>query len=323
MEPTPGHLSTEQKAALCLGADFWHTAAVPGVESIMVSDGPHGLRRQPDGGDHVGLSGSVPATCFPTASALGSSWDPELAREVGAAIGVEAREQGVAVVLGPGVNIKRSPLCGRNFEYLSEDPLVAGRLGAALVEGLQSQGVGASVKHFAANNQETDRVRVSADVDERTLREIYLPAFEHIVTTARPWTVMCSYNRVNGVWASQHRWLLTDVLRGEWGFDGLVMSDWGAVHDRVAALVAGLDLEMPPNLGVSDRAIVAAVTDGSLEEQVLDTAVARAVALVERARNRQPATADVDAHHALARRAAAASTVLLRNDGGVLPLADG
>ena len=290
MEPPTG-LTVEQKAALCLGSDFWHTAPVPehGIEAILVSDGPHGLRRQPEQGDHIGLSGSVPATCFPTASALGSSWDVELAREVGAAIGLEAREQGVAVVLGPGVNIKRSPLCGRNFEYLSEDPLLTGHLGAALVEGLQSQHVGASVKHFAANNQETDRLRVSADVDERTLREIYLPAFEHVVTTARPWTVMCAYNKLNGEFASQHRWLLTDVLRGEWGFDGLVVSDWGAVHDRVAALVAGLDLEMPPNLGVSDRTIVAAVADGSLDESVLDTAVGRVLGLVGRARERQPA----------------------------------
>jgi len=323
MEPA-WRLAVEQKAALCLGSDFWHTASVPehGIESIMVSDGPHGLRRQPEQGDHIGLSGSAPATCFPTASALGSAWDPELAREVGAAIGREARDQGVAVVLGPGVNIKRSPLCGRNFEYLSEDPLLAGHLGAALVEGLQSQHVGASVKHFAANNQETDRLRVSADVDERTLREIYLPAFEHVVTTARPWTVMCSYNKVNGEYASQHRWLLTEVLRAEWGFDGLVVSDWGAVHDRVAALVAGLDLEMPPYLGVSDRAIVAAVADGSLDESVLDTAVGRVLGLVEQARRRAPAVVDTDAHHALARRAAADAAVLLRNDGGVLPLTD-
>ncbi len=235
--PAPADLSIEQKAALCLGSDFWRTAPVEaaGVESIMVSDGPHGLRKQPDRADHAGISGSLPATCFPTASALASSWDSGLLREVGAAIGAEARAQGVAVVLGPGVNIKRSPLCGRNFEYFSEDPFLTGRLAAAMVTGLQSQQVGASVKHFAANNQETDRVRVSADVDERTLREIYLPAFEHVVTTAAPWTVMCAYNKLNGEYCSQHRWLLTDVLRGEWGFDGVVVSDWGAVADRVAA----------------------------------------------------------------------------------------
>jgi beta-glucosidase len=318
-------LSVEQKAALCLGSDFWHTAPVPehGIPAITVSDGPHGLRRQPDGGDHTGLGGSLPATCFPTAAALGSSWDPDLAREVGAAIGREARAQDVAVVLGPGINIKRSPLCGRNFEYVSEDPHLSGRIGAGLVEGIQSEGVGACVKHYAANNQETDRVRVSADVDERTLREIYLPAFEHVVTAARPWTVMCAYNKVNGIYASQHRWLLTTVLRDEWGFDGLVMSDWGAVADRVAALEAGLDLEMPPNLGISDRAIVDAVGAGTLDPAVLDTAVERVLALVERAGAREPATMNDDEHHALARRAAAASMVLLRNDGDVLPLRPG
>ncbi|ADB32371.1 glycoside hydrolase family 3 domain protein [Kribbella flavida DSM 17836] len=329
-----GRLSLAEKAALCLGSDFWHTAPVgrAGVPAIMLADGPHGLRRQPDEGDHVGIGGSLPATCFPTASALGSSWDPELVERVGAAIGAEARAQGVSVVLGPGINIKRSPLCGRNFEYLSEDPLVSGVLGAALVEGLQSQGVGASVKHFAANNQETDRLRVSADVDERALREIYLAGFERVVTSARPWTVMCSYNKLNGVYASQNRWLLTDVLRDEWGFDGLVMSDWGAVHDRVAALAAGLDLEMPPKLGISDAQIVAAVENGSLDEAVLDEAVLRVLRLVERASPAALAGAgtalgsfDVESHHALARAAAADSLVLLRNDDAILPLhpADG
>ena len=216
----------------------------------------------------------------------------------------------MAVVLGPGINIKRSPLCGRNFEYLSEDPLVSGVLGAALVEGVQSQGVGTSLKHYAANNQETDRLRVSADVDERTLREIYLPGFERIVTQARPWTVMCAYNKVNGVYASENRWLLTELLRGEWGFDGLVVSDWGAVHDRVAALAAGLDLEMPPNLEVSDAAIVAAVRSGELDEAVIDRAVARVLQLVDRAQSGAADVGeeaaprrgfDVDVHHTLAR----------------------
>ncbi|RFU20904.1 glycoside hydrolase family 3 C-terminal domain-containing protein [Geodermatophilus marinus] len=319
---TVASLTVAERAALCLGSDFWHTAAVEraGIEAITLSDGPHGLRVQPAQGDHVGISGSLPATCFPTASALAATWDVGLIGDVGAAIGLEARAQGVAVVLGPGVNIKRSPLCGRNFEYFSEDPHLSGRLGAALVSGIQSQGVGASVKHFAANNQETDRLRVSADVDERTLREIYLPAFEHVVTAAGPWTVMCAYNRVNGVHASQNRWLLTEVLRDEWGFDGLVVSDWGAVVDRVAALAAGLDLEMPPNLGVSDVAVVDAVASGALEEAVLDTAAGRVLRLVERARARRPAEIDVDAHHALARRAAARGIVLLKNDGDVLPL---
>jgi beta-glucosidase len=316
-------LSVAQKAALCLGSDFWHTASISeaGIEPVMLSDGPHGLRKQPGRGGGPGQRGSVPATCFPTASALASSWDPGLAREVGAALGAEARAQDVAVVLGPGINIKRSPLCGRNFEYLSEDPHLAGRMAAAIVDGLQSQQVGGCVKHFAANNQETDRMRVSADVDERTLREIYLPAFEHVVSTARPWLVMCAYNKINNEYASQHRWLLTEVLRGEWGFDGLVVSDWGAVHDRVAALAAGLDLEMPPDLGVSDQAIAGAVAAGTLAETVLDQAAARVLRLVQRARRREPAILDTDAHHALARRAAAQSMVLLKNDG-VLPLTD-
>jgi beta-glucosidase len=316
-------LTVEEKASLCLGSDFWHTRAVDrlGIPAVMVTDGPHGLRKQPDAADHVGIGGSVPATCFPTASALGSSWDPDLLHQVGAAVGREARDQDVAVVLGPGVNIKRSPLCGRNFEYLSEDPLVSGVLGAAIVEGLQSQGVGASVKHFAVNNQETDRLRVSAEVDERTLREIYLPAFERVVTQAKPWTVMCSYNRVNGIHASEHRRLLTEVLRDEWGFDGVVVSDWGAVFDRVAAVAAGLDLEMPPNLGISDVALVDAVKSGALDEAVLDTSVARVLNVVRRTRRTtEPVRADAGAQHALARTVAQQCAVLLKNDGGLLPL---
>jgi len=323
--PSPlGQLTRKEKASLCLGSDFWHTAPVErlGIPAIMVSDGPHGLRAQPKGGDHVAVSGSLPATCFPTASALGSSWDPALVRRVGEAIGREALAQGVAVVLGPGINIKRSPLCGRNFEYFSEDPLLSGVLGVASIEGIQSQGVGTSLKHYAANNQETDRVRVSSEVDERTLREIYLPAFERAVTQGRPWTVMCSYNKVNGTYASQSRWLLTEVLRDEWGFDGVVVSDWGAVNDRVAALAAGLDLEMPPNLAVSDAAIAAAVRDGDLDESVLDAAVSRMLQLVDRATARTgPAPElDADAHHALAREAAAECAVLLKNEGNLLPL---
>jgi beta-glucosidase len=317
-------LTLGEKASLCLGSDFWHTAPVErlGIPAIMVSDGPHGLRTQPEEADHVGISGSVPATCFPTACALGSSWDPQLVRRVGEALGREARAQGVAVVLGPGINIKRSPLCGRNFEYVAEDPLLSGVLGAALIDGIQSQGVGASLKHYAANNQETDRLRVSAEVDERTLRELYLAGFERAVTQARPWTVMCAYNKVNGTYASEHAWLLTTVLREEWGFDGLVVSDWGAVHDRVAALAAGLDLEMPPNLGVSDAAIVSAVNSGQLDEQVLDTAVARVLRLVDRATatTEPPPVLDPDAHHALARAAATECAVLLRNEDRLLPL---
>ncbi|GAA1970147.1 glycoside hydrolase family 3 C-terminal domain-containing protein [Isoptericola halotolerans] len=316
-------LTLEEKASLLSGQDFWHTQAVERdgtvvVPPVMVTDGPHGLRKQEASADHLGLGGSVPATCFPTATALGSSWDLGLLRRVGEALGRETRAHDVAVLLGPGVNIKRSPLCGRNFEYVSEDPVVAGELGAALVQGIQSQGVGTSLKHFAANNQEADRMRVSADVDERTLREIYLPAFERVVTKAQPWTVMCAYNKVNGVYASQHDWLLTTVLRDEWGFEGLVMSDWGAVRERVAGVAAGLDLEMPASGGRTDAEVVAAVRAGELDEAVLDQAARRVLHLVARS---LPAmtptdarTVDVDAHHALAREAAAAGTVLLRND---------
>ncbi|MCK8673037.1 glycoside hydrolase family 3 C-terminal domain-containing protein [Rhodococcus sp. HM1] len=318
-------LTLEEKASLTSGLNFWFTEPVEraGIPSIMLTDGPHGVRKQTGGGDHLGLGAAEPATCFPPAVALGGTFDPDLLERVGVALGTEARAAQVGVLLGPGINIKRTPLCGRNFEYLSEDPLLSGVLGAALVRGLQSQGVGASLKHYAANNQETDRMRVSADIDPRPLREIYLRGFERVVEDARPWTVMCSYNRINGVYASENRWLLTDVLRGEWGFDGLVVSDWGAVADRVAALAAGLDLEMPSTGGRTDAEIVAAVRAGTLDEAVLDTAAGRVVDLVRRAvAGAQPdATYDADAHHALAREAAAASVVLLRNEGGLLPLA--
>ncbi len=318
-------LTVEEKASLVLGGDFWHTATVErlGIAPVMVADGPHGLRMQPEEADHAGLGGSLPATCFPTASGIASSWDRALVAEVGAAIAQEARVQGVSVVLGPGINMKRSPLCGRNFEYLSEDPLLAGELALAMVRAIQAQGVGTSLKHYAANNQEDDRLRVSAEIDERTLRETYLPAFERVVTGGQPWTVMCAYNKVNGTYASEHHWLLTEVLRDEWGFEGLVMSDWGAVHDRVAALRAGLDLEMPPAKGRSDVAVVEAVASGELSEDVLDTAVRRVLRLVEQAGPVLAAAAPepaYDEHHRLARRAAAASAVLLRNEGGLLPL---
>jgi beta-glucosidase len=326
-------LTLEEKASLTSGSSFWYTTPVErlGIPRIMVSDGPHGLRAQPGEGDHVGLGGSVPATCFPTASAIASSWNPELLARVGVALAREARATGVSVILGPGVNMKRSPLCGRNFEYFSEDPFLAGELGVGSVEGIQSGGVGTSVKHFAANNQETDRLRVDARVDERTLREIYLPAFERIVTAARPWTVMCSYNKVNGTSASENPWLLTTVLREEWGFRGLVVSDWGAVYHRVPALRAGLDLEMPPNLPRSPDQVVAAVRSGELDERVLDARVRAVLELVDRGsavlERDEPMDDDtVATHHALARAAAAESVVLLKNDPGragtpLLPLA--
>ncbi len=320
-------LTLEEKAALTSGSSFWYTAPVErlGIPSIMVSDGPHGLRAQPGTGDHVGLGGSVPATCFPTASAIASSWDPGLLQRVGAALAQEARATNLSVILGPGVNMKRSPLCGRNFEYLSEDPYLAGELAVGIVDGIQSCGVGTSLKHYAANNQEEDRLRVDAQVDERTLREIYLPAFERVVTGAQPWTVMCSYNKVNGTSASENRWLLTTVLREEWGFEGLVVSDWGAVYHRVPAARAGLDLEMPPRLPRSPEEVAAAVRDGALDGDVLDDRVRAVLRLVSRGMHvlELDETYDEEAHHALAREAAGDSVVLLENAGRLLPLSRG
>jgi beta-glucosidase len=324
MHPTVSELTLEEKATLLTGASFWSTSAVEraGVAAAVLTDGPHGVRLQRTSSDNLGIFDSEPATAFPTAATTGSTWDPELLEALGVALGKEARALGIDVLLGPGVNIKRSPLCGRNFEYFSEDPLLSGALGAAWVRGIQSQGVGASVKHFAANNQETDRMRVSADVDERTLREIYFPAFEHIVRSAAPATVMCSYNRINGVYASENYWLLTEVLRDEWGFDGYVMSDWGAVHAPVDAVAAGLDLTMPAAGDRHVRAVVDAVEAGTLPLEVVDLAVSRILSVHDRLRARQAEAApgvDVDAHHELARRLASAGSVLLTNDG-VLPL---
>lgn len=318
-------LNLEEKATLLSGRDFWSTAPVAGLPSMVLTDGPHGVRRQDGEADNLGLHGSLPATCFPPGTALGSSWDPDLAEEVGQALGREARSLSVNVLLGPAINIKRSPLCGRNFEYFSEDPLVSGVLGAAWVRGVQSQGVGTSVKHFAANNQETDRMRVSSDVDERTLREIYFPAFERVVKDSNPTTVMCSYNRINGTYASENTWLLTDVLRKEWGFTGAVVSDWGAVSNRIAALKAGLDLEMPGTDGATTAEIIAAVKEGSLDPAFLDASAARIAQLQQLTalEDGDPAAFNTEAHHALARRAAAGSIVLLRNENNTLPLQPG
>lgn len=320
-------LTVREKVALCSGQDFWHLQALPdrGIPPVMVADGPHGLRKQKSH-DDMTLTGNVPATCFPTASALASTWNRELLHEVGAALGREARAEGVSVLLGPGVNIKRSPLGGRNFEYFSEDPFLTGALATAYIRGVQSTGVGTSLKHFAVNNQETRRYSVDAIVDERALREIYLAGFEKAVTEAQPWTVMAAYNRVNGTYCSEHKQLLTDILRGEWGFAGAVISDWGAVSDRAAGLAAGLDVEMPGSGGAHDADVLAALADGRLSPAALDAAVTRVLTLINRALANRPAaggTYDRDAHHALARRAAAEGTVLLKNDGNVLPLRPG
>jgi len=317
-----GELTLEEKVALTTGATAWTSVAVErlGIPSITVTDGPHGVRlATPSEG--FDLTAAEPATCFPTAATLGSAWDLELLERVGEALGVESRAHGVAVLLGPGANIKRHPLCGRNFEYFSEDPVLSGELAAAFIRGVQSQGVGTSLKHYAVNNQETDRMRVSAQVDERTLREIYLHSFERAVKGGKPFTVMCSYNRINGTYAAEDHWLLTEVLREEWGFDGLVVSDWGAARNRPRSIAAGLDWAMPASPATNGD-VLAAVRDGSLSEADLDTAVRRVLQMVARtwaAANDRPEVDD-DAHHALAREAAAAGTVLLKNDGDLLPL---
>ena len=317
-------MTLAEKADFCSGKDFWH---LPGLErlqvpSIMVTDGPHGLRKQGQGADHLGAHRSIPATCFPTASALASSWDVALMQEVGEALGATCVDEDVSVLLGPGMNIKRSPLCGRNFEYFSEDPFLNGHIAANLVNGIQAQGVGACLKHFAVNNQELGRMYMDAIVDDRALREIYLRGFEIAVKTAKPWTVMCAYNRLNGVFCSEHDWLLNTVLREEWGFDGAVMTDWGAANDRPLGVKAGLDLEMPSSGGINDALVAQAVTDSTLDEADLDRAIVRNITLSLSSLNRQkPATpADADAQHALARKAAAHSCVLLQNKDHVLPL---
>ena len=319
-------MSIEEKASFCSGQDFWHLVGLPrlGIESVMVTDGPHGLRKQTKGGDHLGAHRSIAATCFPTASALASSWDVDLVRRVGEALGQSCCDEEVRVLLGPGLNIKRSPLCGRNFEYFSEDPFLNGHIAAGLVEGIQSQGVGACLKHFAVNNQEHGRMFMDAIVDERTLREIYLKGFEIAVKIARPWTVMSAYNRLNGTYCSENDWLLNKILRDEWGFEGLVMTDWGAANDRVMGLNAGLDLEMPSSGGVNDSLVAGAIQAGDLEESVLEKTVTRNVALSLSAENQKSVTREgqLDLQHELAREAAAQCCVLLKNENQLLPISD-
>ncbi|MDE6203428.1 MAG: glycoside hydrolase family 3 C-terminal domain-containing protein, partial [Lachnospiraceae bacterium] len=317
-----GQMTLEEKAGMCSGLDFWHLKGVErlGIPSVMVSDGPHGLRKQDEKGDHLGINDSIKAVCFPPAVLSACSFDRELMGQFGDAIGREAQANDLSVVLGPGVNIKRSPLCGRNFEYYSEDPYLAGETAASFINGVQSHHVGTSVKHFAGNNQEFNRMSSSSNIDERTLREIYLPAFETAVKKAQPYTVMCSYNRLNGVFSSENRWLLTDVLREEWGFQGYVMSDWGAVNERVPGLKAGLELEMPSSNGANDQEIIAAVKNGDLEESVLDQAVERILHIIFKyTDNREDAEFTLEKDHALAARIAEESMVLLKNEN-VLPL---
>ena len=319
-------MTLEEKAAMCSGADFWHTETVErlGIPASMVSDGPHGLRKQDDKADHLGVNESIKAVCFPAGCGTAASFNRELLTEMGTALGKECQAEGVSVILGPAVNIKRSPLCGRNFEYYSEDPCLATEIAGALIHGVQSQNVGTSMKHFLANNQETRRLSSDSRIDERTLHEIYLAAFEGAVKKEKPWTVMCSYNRINGTYAAQNHKYLTEVLRDQWNFDGYVMSDWGAVNNRVEDLKAGLDLEMPSSSGTNDKLIVEAVQKGELDESVLDTAVERILNIVFRYEENRDKTAvfDRDKDHELARKVAQETIVLLKNDG-VLPLQEG
>ena len=313
-------MTLEEKAALCTGATPWTTTSIDrlGVPEMTFSDGPHGVRHAED--VNALIAASLPATCFPTASCTACTWDMDLLREMGQALAEECIALKVDVLLGPGVNMKRTPLCGRNFEYFSEDPYLAGQLAASFIEGVQSKGVGTSLKHYAVNNQEYQRLTISAEVDERTLREIYLAAFETAVRKAKPWTVMCAYNKVNGTYCSENHKLLTEILKDEWGFEGLVVSDWGAVHDRVASLKAGLDLEMPGPRPRRTKAVVEAVRSGILDEAVLDEAVRRILGIVfKAAKTPKGGTFDIPAHHALARRIAAEGMVLLKNNG-LLPL---
>ncbi len=315
-------MTLQEKAALCTGATPWRTTPIErlGLESIVVADGPHGLRRSVDLDSLI--TESLPATCFPVAAALSASWDVDLLYEMGEALADEAIALGVDIILGPGMNIKRSPLCGRNFEYFSEDPLHSGEMAAALVRGIQSKGVGTSVKHYAVNNQETRRFTIDAVVDDRTLHEIYLAGFEIVVKEAHPWTMMCAYNSVNGDFCAQNDYLLTDVLRDQWGYEGFVMSDWGAVHDLVASVRAGLELEMPGPSPHRTQAVIDAVQSGELQEATLDRAVERLLRIIQTARKTPKGNGNinVDAHHALARRIASECMVLLKNEDQTLPL---
>ena len=317
-------MTLEEKAGMCSGADFWHLKGVErlGIPSVMVTDGPHGLRKQAEAADHLGINESEKAVCFPAGCATASSFDRDILRKLGETIGQECQAMGVSTILGPALNIKRSPLCGRNFEYYSEDPYVASELAASMIQGVQSKNVGTSAKHFLANNQEKRRMTSSSDVDERSLREIYLSAFEGAVKKGKPWTVMNSYNRINGKYVGESKEYLTDILRNEWGFDGYVVSDWGAVNDRVEGLKAGLDLEMPSSGGMNDALIVEAVKEGTLDECVVDTACERIIDIIFRyVENRDPdAKLDLQKDHETAAAIEEECIVLLKNEDNILPL---
>ena len=317
-------MTLEEKAGMCSGADFWHLKGIErlGIPSVMVTDGPHGLRKQAEGGDHLGINESEKAVCFPAGCATAASFDRELIKRQGETIGHECQAMNVSTILGPAMNIKRSPLCGRNFEYYSEDPYVSSELAAALIEGVQSKNVGTSAKHFLANNQEKRRMTNSSNVDERTLREIYLTSFEGAVKKAKPWTVMSSYNRINGEFVGDSPEFLTKILRDEWGFDGYVVSDWGAVNDRVKALKAGLDLEMPHGSDENDEMIVKAVQSGELDEKTLDITCERILNIIFKYTENREKTAvfDYEKDHETAAEVESECMVLLKNENNILPL---
>ena len=318
-------LTLKEKISLLSGEDFWHLRGIErlNIPNIMVTDGPHGLRKQNESSDNIGISNSVPATCFPTASALASSWDDELIYKVGEHLAKECKVENVSVLLGPGVNIKRHPLCGRNFEYFSEDPILTGKLAASFIKGVQSKNIGTSIKHFVANNQETMRMAVDAIIDERTLRELYLKGFEIAIKEASPWTVMCSYNKVNGTFLSENKKLLNDVLKEEWKYKGLVMTDWGACNDRVKGLIAGQDLEMPGNNGLNNLSLIEAVNQGQISEELLNERVARVIDLILKSKetlNKNKDFFDKEEHHNFARKVSSESIVLLKNQNNILPL---
>ena len=319
-------MTLEEKVALLSGKDFWHLRGNTrlGLPELMITDGPHGLRKQDPNGEEKGLSNSVPTTCFPTAATTACSWDPDLLYRMGEAMAEECLQEKVSVILGPGVNMKRSPLCGRNFEYFSEDPLLAGELAAGLINGIQSKGIGTSLKHFAANSQEKKRLTIDSVVDERAMREVYLTAFEIAVKKSQPWTVMNSYNKVNGTYASDNAYLQNDILRTEWGFEGIVVSDWGAVNDRVVGVKNGNDLEMPSSNGYNDKKICDAVRNGTLDEKYVDIAADRMISLIRKSEAvLGDYTYDKEAHHQLAAEVCSQSVVLLKNEDNILPLKEG
>lgn len=321
-------MSLEEKIAFCSGKSFWETREFEkyGIPSLFMCDGPHGLRKQVGEGDHLGLNASIATTCFPTASAAAATWDLSLMREIGEALGEEAVKEDINIILGPGVNMKRNPLCGRNFEYFSEDPFLSGKLASVWIQGVQSKGVGVSLKHFALNNQELKRMSTNVLVDERALREYYLPAFEIAVKEASPTTLMCAYNKLDGISCSDNKRLLWDILREEWGFDGAVITDWGAMNDRIDGFKAGLDLEMPGSKGRFDEEVKQAVEDGRLDESYIDASVDRLLTLIERTTIKDKSTITPELykkHHELARKAATASGVLLKNENSNLPFKRG